>query len=268
MVLARSGDRGMSFKEIVEVRPPIGSRRTIWKELMRGYKEKEYRKEPPEVGPGHRGRWYLNLPRASRASESFDRARSRFLEAVSKVLPQEDAPIKTQAQELADLLFALSLHRSLSLMDLLTKALKVETRVWLKTAQAFESKDRGEALDPRDVAAIRSFIGRSGHIDEAFDDPALLLLLDHRKASSKALEIFRSRLNDGLRELEQGEAGRDGGSVVGGRPRARAQPHTREVAEEARSRRTKKRGSLEGSPGTRVTSEQSAAGSKKVSRRR
>jgi hypothetical protein len=228
----------MSFKEIVEVRPPIGSRRTIWKELMRGHKEKEYRKEPPEIGPGHRGRWHLNLLRASRASKSFDRARSRFLEAASKVLPREDAPIKTQAQELADLLFALSLHRSLSLMELLTKALEVETQVWLKTTQAFESKDRGEALNPRDVAAIRSFIGRSGHIDEAFDDPALLLLLDHRKAASKALEIFRSRLNDELRELDQGEAGRDGGSVVGGRPRARAQPHTREGAEGARLRRT------------------------------
>jgi len=181
----------MSFEDLVRTQPPIGSRRTIWKELMRGYKEEEYRKEPPEVGPGHRGRWYLNLPRASRASKSFDRARSGILEVISNALPREDAPIEAQAQELADLLFILSLYRSLGLADLLTKALKAKPLGGLKTTQALGSKDRDEALDPRDVTAIRSFIGRTGYLDEAWDDPTLLVLLDRRPAAPRAMEIFQ-----------------------------------------------------------------------------
>jgi len=268
VVLARSGDRGLSFEEIVRIRPPIGSRRTIWKELMRGYKEQEYRKEPPEVGPGRRGRWYFNPPRAFGTSKSFNRARLGNLKAVSNALPREDAPVETQAQELADLLFVLSLYRSLTLVDLLAKALKAKPLWTHKTTKALGSKDRDEALDPRDVAAICSFIGRTGYLDEAWDDPALLVLLDRRNAAPEALEIFRSHLDRELRELGLSLAGHDGESVAGRRPRAGAQLHPGEGAEEARSRRTWGRSPPKGGPRTRGTSEQAAGGSRKVRRSR
>jgi hypothetical protein len=200
-VLARSGDRGMSFEEIVRIQPSIGSRRTIWKELKRGIQEGEYRKEPPEVGRGRRGRWYLNPPGAAGASKLFGRLCQRIQDVISNAQPREDIPIKAQAQELADMLHVLSMLRGLTLADLLAKSLKMKPPGALKAANRPGSMGSNGPPDPQDVAAIRYFLGRIGYVDEAFDDATLLLLLDRRPAAERTLEIFQRRLDEGLGAL-------------------------------------------------------------------
>lgn len=222
------------------------SRLTMERALDDLVKQGLLRRDPPGGGRGWRGEYAYVPPKERKASALFYEDIKAIRGVIAEDLLPEDAPIDRQAEELADLFLCLFCMRGGLFATFLQAALEAKT----------------------DKGTIDRFRGHAGYLDESADDTILLTVLRRRRAAPRALEIFRSRLESELQEFGQSRAGHDGESTAGGRPRARAQPHTREGAEGARSRRTKKRSSLEGSPGTRMTSERAAAGPKKVRRRR
>ncbi len=199
--LQLAGDRGASFTELLATRPRIGAKRAIARELGRGFRTGEYRKDPPRIGRGVRGRWYLNRTEEVRALAVFDAATARMLEGLLSELPREDAPLEGQAEDLAALLWVLCLGRAHLLAGFLEDALRA------KPPQPHEEAARGAlewakaSIDPQDLAAVLHFIGRTWYLDKAFDDPALTVLLARRKAARRALAIFGSHLAAQLPDL-------------------------------------------------------------------